>query len=125
MQGQSFTPTEAIARRPGSAAPEPPDQASETMTDVDLFGLKDAHVVITGASGGIGLAVVDLFRKLGAKMSAQGNRQTSLLPTSESVTAIKADATNEAEVEAFYKEACSKLGPPDILIGMHPSDLCS
>jgi len=93
-----------------------------TMTDIDLFGLKGAHVVITGASGGIGLAVVGLFKELGTKISAQGNRQTSLLPKSESVNAIKADATNEAEVEAFYKEACTKFGSPDVLIGMDPSN---
>lgn len=88
------------------------------MTDVDLFGLKDAHVVITGASGGIGLAVVELFKKLGSKISAHGNRQTSLLAPSEFVNPIKADATNETEVEDFYKEACQKFGPPDVLVGI-------
>ena len=44
-------------------------------TDIDLFGLKGAHVVITGASGGIGIATVKLFDRLGAHISAHRNTQ--------------------------------------------------
>ena len=45
------------------------------MTDIDLFGLKGAHVVITGASGGIGIATVKLFDQLGAHISAHRHTQ--------------------------------------------------
>src|SRR5271170_7889569 len=93
------------------------------MVDIDLFGLKDTHVVITGASGGIGLATVELFDKLGARITAQANTQAKLLrtfpQTTHKLNILTADATNEAQIENFYKEACSEsgYGPPDVLVG--------
>jgi NAD(P)-dependent dehydrogenase (short-subunit alcohol dehydrogenase family) len=89
------------------------------MTDVDLFGLKGAHVVITGASGGIGIATVKLFDQLGARISAHRNTQKDVhAGTTNSLNVIQADATNEADVERFYNVACEKFGAPDILVGM-------
>lgn len=93
------------------------------MDQVDLFGLKDAHVVITGASGGIGLATVELFHKLGAKITAHGNTNTSaLLEARErmqnNVNVVFADATKEDEVIWFYEAAKSCYGPPDVLVGI-------
>lgn len=34
------------------------------------FGLKDVHVLITGAAGGIGLETVQTFQRLGARITA-------------------------------------------------------
>jgi NADP-dependent 3-hydroxy acid dehydrogenase YdfG len=98
------------------------------MTDINLFGLKGAHVVITGASGGIGIATVKLFDKLGARISAQGNNKTNILEairqTTSSLNIIQADATNEEDVEMFYKTACDKYDRPDVLVGsLEPSIL--
>jgi NAD(P)-dependent dehydrogenase (short-subunit alcohol dehydrogenase family) len=101
-----------------------PRLSEENMTDIDLFGLKGAHVVVTGASGGIGLATIKLFYQLGANISAHGNSNTEAIKSSVEnsagrLNAFKADATDEKEVEAFYEEACLYLGPPDILVGNH------
>ena len=88
------------------------------MADIDLFGLKGAHVVITGASGGIGIATVKLFDQLGARISAHRNTQTAVLADiAGSLNVIQADATNEADVERFYKTACDSFGAPDVLVG--------
>lgn len=91
------------------------------MTDIDLFGLKHAHVAITGASGGIGIATVKLFDQLGARISAQGRTQTgnlsSVAATTSVLNIIQADATDEEDVENFYKTACERYGPVDILVG--------
>ena len=87
------------------------------MTEADLFGLKGAHVVITGASGGIGAATVKFFDKLGAHISAHGNTKSESLEhigqSMESpLNIITADATKEADVEKFYKLAHDCYGPP-------------
>jgi NADP-dependent 3-hydroxy acid dehydrogenase YdfG len=91
------------------------------MTEIDLFGLKDAHVAITGASGGIGIATVRLFDQLGARISAQGRTQTGVLSsvtkTARELNIIQADATKEEEVEKFYQIARGRYGPVDVLIG--------
>lgn len=92
--------------------------------DIDLFGLKGAHVVVTGASGGIGLATIKLFYQLGANISAHGNNNTKALESAIEHSAgrlniLKADATNDKEVEVFYEEACHHFGAADILVGTH------
>jgi NAD(P)-dependent dehydrogenase (short-subunit alcohol dehydrogenase family) len=91
------------------------------MADIDLFGLHGTHVVITGASGGIGLATVKLFGKLGARISAHGNTKTELLESISkspcSMNIIRADATSEEDVALFYKQACERFGPPEVLVG--------
>jgi NAD(P)-dependent dehydrogenase (short-subunit alcohol dehydrogenase family) len=83
----------------------------------DIFGLQGAHVVITGASGGIGLATVKLFHWLEARVSGQGNSSISALEASACEFVAKADVTQEEEVERFYSGAVSVNGPPDVLVG--------
>ena len=91
------------------------------MGDSDIFCLRGDHVIVTGASGGIGLAIVSLFLKLGANISAQGNSKTAVLESlaqnTHLLNVIQADATNEEDVERFYSIACSKFGPPEVLVG--------
>jgi NAD(P)-dependent dehydrogenase (short-subunit alcohol dehydrogenase family) len=92
------------------------------MSESDLFGLKDTHVVITGASGGIGLATVKLFAKLGAKITAQCNSKTGGLENcGPAVNTLQADSTNEEQVELFFKYAGEFRGPPHVLVGIPPS----
>lgn len=93
------------------------------MTDVDLFGLQGVHVIITGASGGIGIATLRLFDKLGARVSAHGNRNTVVVEeiaksTESPLNIIRADVTKEEEVEQFYRAAIAAHGLPEALIGL-------
>ena len=92
------------------------------MAETDLFGLKDAHVIITGASGGIGLASTDFFlNKLGSRISAHANKNSDPLKKFEiansNLTTITANATSEEEVESFYRTAVQRFGPPEVLVG--------
>jgi NAD(P)-dependent dehydrogenase (short-subunit alcohol dehydrogenase family) len=85
-----------------------------------LFGLQDSHVIITGASGGIGLAAVKLFLSLGAHVSAQGNSSMKNLDEINDTRLFrgKADVTNEEEVQQFCRAAVSHhKRAPDILVG--------
>ena len=93
------------------------------MDQVDLFGLKGAHVVITGASGGIGLATVELFYKLGARITAHGNTNPSTLRALSErmrnrLNIVSADATKEEDLVKFYETATDYYGPPDVLVGI-------
>ena len=87
------------------------------MSESDLFGLKNAHVVITGASGGIGLETVRLFTELGARITAHYNLRIGALDNCTHVNAIRADATQEEEVEKFFTSASEKNGPAEVLVG--------
>jgi len=88
------------------------------MSEGDLFGLSSAHVVITGASGGIGLETVKLFSELGARITAQRNSKTGGLQDHRSLHIIQADATSEQQVEKFYEVAEVFNGPPEVLVGI-------
>jgi NAD(P)-dependent dehydrogenase (short-subunit alcohol dehydrogenase family) len=99
----------------------------QAMTDIDLFGLKGVHVVITGASGGIGAAAVKLFDKLGANISAQAFTNSGVLKDLEEttqfpLTIIRADVTKEDDVEAFYRTSIMAHGPPQVLVGIMMQD---
>lgn len=94
------------------------------MDQADLFGLQGAHVIITGASGGIGLATVDLFHTLGARITAHTNTNTTSLQElktrkciGDDIHILTANATNEEDIIAFYHAAMEKDGPPQVLVG--------
>jgi len=93
------------------------------MDQAELFGLRGAHVVITGASGGIGLATVELLYKLGARITAHGNTNTSALEELRvrmqgQLIIVAADATKEEDVVRFYAQSKIKFGAPDVLVGI-------
>ena len=92
------------------------------MAEADLFGLRGAHVIVTGASGGIGLSITDFFlNKLGARVSAHANSNLDVLvrmgTTAHSLNTNTADATSEQEVMGFYEIARNLYGRPQVLIG--------
>jgi NAD(P)-dependent dehydrogenase (short-subunit alcohol dehydrogenase family) len=94
------------------------------MDQVELFGLHGTHVVVTGASGGIGLATVELFYNLGARITAHGNTNTSALKglserLQNQLNIVAADGTKETDVISFYEAAKECYGPPDVLVGIH------
>ncbi|KAJ7267084.1 NAD(P)-binding protein [Mycena rebaudengoi] len=74
------------------------------------LGLKGVHVLVTGASGGIGLAVVQVFLEQGANVTAHYNTISSTLdgfvsgPLSSQFRAVQADLTKESDVERLFGE---------------------
>jgi NAD(P)-dependent dehydrogenase (short-subunit alcohol dehydrogenase family) len=93
---------------------------AESQSAQDAFGFRGVHVVITGASGGIGLATVKLFHSLGAFISAQGNTSMEALENLklDRLFCAKADVTSEVEVDAFYWKAMKRWGRhPEALVG--------
>lgn len=86
------------------------------------FGLEGAHVLISGASGGIGIALVDTFLELGAKVTAQYKTSLRELEVykGRGVAAIKANVTSEADVARLFEGAKSFHGhPPSVLVINH------
>lgn len=81
-------------------------------------------VVVTGASGGIGSAIAVAFAEKGYKVAVcyntneSGAKQTleKVIASGSSGIIIKADLTNEIEVEKLFDTAESELGGVDVLI---------
>jgi len=71
------------------------------------------HVVITGASGGMGRVLCKALAEEGAKLSICSNDEAVMDFAKElscDVFAKALDVTNEAEVKAFFEEAYGKFG---------------
>ncbi|TCD64844.1 hypothetical protein EIP91_003548 [Steccherinum ochraceum] len=90
------------------------------------LGLKDVHVLVTGASGGIGLATTRLFLSQGALVSAHYRSNSSTLQplTAEypdRIRGIQADLESEAEVEKAFKKAVDAFGghPVQVIVINH------
>jgi len=82
--------------------------------------LQDRVCVVTGASGGIGAATVELFGREGAKVVG-----VDVLSGAPGDVAFQADLTDEQQVSAMLEEARSKLGRIDVLFnnaGISPID---
>lgn len=76
------------------------------------FGLRDVHILITGAAGGIGLETVHAFRQLGARVTAHYNTKKGELADLSDVTSIQADVRDEKAVTKLFSEAAEKNGGP-------------
>lgn len=85
-------------------------------------GLQDVHVLVTGASGGIGIEVARTFLQLGAKVSAHYNSSPRELSDirSSNLKAIQAEVTREADITTLFDVAEAAYGTPvQILIVNH------
>ncbi len=85
------------------------------------LGVKDKHVLVTGASGGIGLEVTHLFLSEGAKVTACYNTQKHDLDAlketyDHSLNAVKGNLESEAETANLFAAAVSAFGRVDIAI---------
>ncbi|KAJ3570189.1 hypothetical protein NP233_g4580 [Leucocoprinus birnbaumii] len=89
------------------------------------LGLDGAHVLVTGASGGIGLEITRLFAEQGAKVTAHYNtNSTTLQPLlsqfgTQTIQTLQADLTEEQAVTQLFDSATSTFGPVHILILNH------
>lgn len=76
------------------------------------FGLRNVHVLITGAAGGIGLETVHAFQKLGARVTAHYNRNIGELASLQDVVTVQADVRDEKAVNELMSQAAEKNGGP-------------
>lgn len=79
------------------------------------------HVMITGATSGIGRALAFELLSMGAKVSVCARNEQQLQEmqqqaASQHLATIKADVGNEEDCKHFIEKACGQLGPIDMLI---------
>ena len=92
--------------------------------------LNQRHVLITGASGGIGLEITKKFLTEKCTVTAHFNTQDTLLKElhnvySKSLFTVQADLRNELEVKKLFSQSTKKFGKIDILIanaGVYPNE---
>jgi NAD(P)-dependent dehydrogenase (short-subunit alcohol dehydrogenase family) len=83
--------------------------------------LQDKTAIVTGGSGGIGIAVATLFAGEGANVLLVDLDETALRQAvasipHESVSYIAADVTRPEQVEQYVRTAVSRYGGVDILV---------
>jgi NAD(P)-dependent dehydrogenase (short-subunit alcohol dehydrogenase family) len=81
-----------------------------------MWGLEDKHVLITGAGGGIGRALVAAFRGAGARISAC-DRDPALLEALDGVEKLAFELTDAAATSRAVALAVERQGPIDVLVG--------
>ncbi|MFX1482157.1 MAG: SDR family NAD(P)-dependent oxidoreductase [Promethearchaeota archaeon] len=84
-------------------------------------GLAGKHVLVTGASGGIGLVVVRMFLSERAKVTGTYNRSSEQLKKLESewpdsLSILRMDQSSEEQVRLLFDEANKTFGRVDILV---------
>ena len=82
------------------------------------MNLKNAVVLITGGSSGIGRAAAQVLKEAGARVAITGRDPERLAEAARSlgVLGIQADVSNEADVLRTFGEVKEKLGDLDVLI---------
>jgi len=84
-------------------------------------GLNGRHVLVTGASGGIGLETTRQLLSEGAKVTAtyntSANRLNAMLKTNRAQMFVtQMDVTNEDSVKEAFRSSTEKMGRVDVLV---------
>jgi 3-oxoacyl-[acyl-carrier protein] reductase len=91
-------------------------------------GLSGRGVLVTGASGGIGSALVRAFAEERARVAVHyrtGEARASQLAAESQGVALRADLTHEGQIDELIPAAVSALGRLDVLVanaGVWPAD---
>ena len=92
-------------------------------------GLEGKGVLVTGGAGGIGSACVRAFAAEGARVAihyrSSETQAASLADEVGAAATLRADLTDEAEVDRLFAEAVDALGRVDVCVavaGMWPRD---
>lgn len=83
--------------------------------------LRGRHIVVTGATGGIGQSLVARLAAAGATVSATGSsaeRLETLKAASPEALVHAADITSESEVQEFYSAAFDAAGSVDAVVNL-------
>ena len=78
-----------------------------------MMNLKEKKIIVTGASGGIGGAIIDKLDKVGANILATGTRIEKLEDLKDkfqNIKIMKFDISNSEKIEEFIDNATSELG---------------
>ena len=84
-----------------------------------MINFKNKNILITGASGGIGTALVKKFVSLGANILGSGTKTEKLELIKKQYPNIKVkkfDINNHSEIEEFMDSVSLELGGLDVLI---------
>jgi len=79
--------------------------------------LSDKIAIVTGASRGIGRAIVERFLAEGANVVATARKAPQqALPESEGFLFLAADVSRSADVDSIFARCQARFGDPDILV---------
>ncbi|CAE6513600.1 unnamed protein product [Rhizoctonia solani] len=89
------------------------------------LGFNNVHVLITGASGGIGSVITKLFLEHGARVTAQYNTKLGLLEASDKLHPVKANVVDADSVRQLFVTAGEGFKQEvQVLIGQLKLHLC-
>ena len=93
------------------------------MLDLDIFDLKGASAVVTGASSGCGVTIARALAAAGASVVIGARRADKLEEVAARIrtdggvaTAVRCDVTSSADVEELVETACRKHGRVDVMV---------
>jgi 3-oxoacyl-[acyl-carrier protein] reductase len=80
--------------------------------------LQNSVALVTGGSSGIGRAIAQTLKAAGARVAITGRDEKRLSEAAASLGAfpIRADASDEADVERTYREVLKQFGDLDVLV---------
>lgn len=80
--------------------------------------IKDAKVLVTGGSSGIGYEIAKLLRSQGAQVVICGRNEKAIMATAQEldVWGFQADVANEGDITKLFEFTFEKLGGLNVLI---------